>query len=438
MGKLTRDRNWQWGTLILSTVSIAAAVFAFWELIENRLFRDLDYASLHYLYISRGITSSLLLAVWAAWFMIRQRRSSDEQLERSNERYRGLLDASPSAVALFDSRFVVHEWNAAAERLYGFSREDVIGRELPTVPNSRRNELLRLVDRVAAEERVVDIETERHDRHGKTINIQESLLPYHENGNAFFLEVSTDIGERVELRKRAVELEKLTAIGNMAAGTAHHLNTPLASMLLRVQMMKGRSHNSGCQNDLMHLEKSIDFCQQFVRQLLEFSRQVKSQKQPERLGTVINAVIGFLSPSFLAKQIETYVALTDELARIQVLADRNQLETVLLTLFSNSLDALAPGGRIALSVNQHSLTTVVLTIEYNGCGIAPETAEHLFEPFFTTKPSGKGTGLGLALAKNIITEHGGAIELRSRTGQGAIASVSLPIYYSREVDELRA
>jgi two-component system, sporulation sensor kinase A len=438
MGNPRRDRTWLWATLMLSSISIAGAVFAFWELIENRFFRDLDYASLHYLYISRGIACSLLLAIWAAWFVIRQRRSSDEQLRRSHERYRGLLDASPSAVALFDARFVVDEWNSAAERLYGFPREDVIGQKLPNVPNERRNELLGFLDRVAAGDRVVDIETERHDRHGKVIDVQESLLPYHENGKVFFLEVSTDIGERVELRKRAVELEKLTAIGNMAAGTAHHLNTPLASMLLRVQMMKDRSHNSGCRHDLEHLEKSIDFCQQFVRQLLEFSRQVKSQKQPEKLGTIVNAVIGFLSPSFSAKQTDVVIDLTEGLAGLQVLADRNQLETVLLTLFSNSLDAIAPGGHIALRVTQPSLSTVQLTIEDNGSGISPTIAEHLFEPFFTTKPSGKGTGLGLALAKNIIIEHGGAVELRPRIEGGAIASVSLPVYHPSDVAEVRA
>ena len=438
MRNLGLDRSWLWITLVLSSVSIAAAVFAFWELVENRLFRNLDYVSLHYLYISRGITSSLLLAMWAAWFVVRQRRKSEEQLCRSHERYRGLLNASPSAVSLFDPCLIVHEWNAAAEQLYGFSRDDVIGRELPTIANDRRNEILQLIDQVVAGERVVDVETQRQNRQGKTIDVQGSLLPYYENGETFFLEVTTDISERIRLRQRLVELETTTAIGNMAAGTAHHLNTPLASMLLRVQMMRDRTHNFSCSRDLEHLEKSIGFCQQFVRQLLEFSRHSKPQKQPETLATIIEAVIGFLSPSFAFKQTEVALDLGGGMADLQVFADRNQLETVLLTLLSNSLDAMSPGGVIGLRILQISPSTVRVTIEDDGCGIPPSVAEHLFEPFFTTKPSGKGTGLGLALAKNIISEHGGAIELRARPGGGAIADVTLPVHCPRHVEEILA
>lgn len=438
MANVGRDHSWFWATLALSSVSIAAAVFAFWELVENRLFRDLDYVSLHYLYISRGIASSLLLAMWAAWFVIRQRRNSEEQLRRSHERYRGLLDASPSAVALFDPSLIVHEWNAAAEQLYGFSRENVVGRELPTITDDRRLETLELMDRVVAKGQVVDVETQRHDRQGKTIDVQGSLLPYYEDGETFFLEVTTDIRERIRLRQRLVELEKTTAIGNMAAGTAHHLNTPLASMLLRVQMMRDRAHNSGCGRDLEHLERNIDFCQQFVRQLLEFSRQSKSQKQPEKLAAIIEAVMGFLSPSLAFTRIQMALDLSAGITDLQVFADRNQLETVLLTLLSNSLDAMSPGGQIDLRVLQSSPSTVQVAIEDNGCGISPSVAEHLFEPFFTTKPSGKGTGLGLALAKNIIAEHGGSIELRARAGRGAIAEITLPIHSPRDIEELRA
>src|SRR5512142_614223 len=96
-------RRWFWATLALSSISIVALVFAFWELVENHYFRELNYVSLHDLYIRRGIASSLLLASWAAWFVLRQRRIAEEELRRSRERYRGLLESSPGAVALYDN-----------------------------------------------------------------------------------------------------------------------------------------------------------------------------------------------------------------------------------------------------------------------------------------------------------------------------------------------
>src|SRR3954466_15449902 len=154
-----REQRWFWGTLVLSSISIVAVVFAFWELVENHYFRDLNYVSLHYLYISRGIASSLLLAAWAAWFVLRQRRKAEAELRRSHARYCGLLESSPGAVVLFDRELRVAEWNAAAERLYGIRRAEIVGHKLVTVPDHRQSELGEFMNKVDAGETLLDVET---------------------------------------------------------------------------------------------------------------------------------------------------------------------------------------------------------------------------------------------------------------------------------------
>src|SRR5215472_3961978 len=105
------EKRWFWATLTLSSITIVSVVFAVMELAENRFFRDANYITLHYLYITRGIVSSLLLAFWAAWFVLRQRRRSEDDLRRWGERYRGLLEAFPGAVILYDAGLQVLEWN---------------------------------------------------------------------------------------------------------------------------------------------------------------------------------------------------------------------------------------------------------------------------------------------------------------------------------------
>src|SRR5450631_1828695 len=97
------EKRWLWATLTLSSITIVSIVFAAWEIAQNRFFKDADYVTLHYLYITRGVASSLLLAFWAAWFVLMQRRKSEEDLRRSRERYRGLMEAFPGAVVLYDS-----------------------------------------------------------------------------------------------------------------------------------------------------------------------------------------------------------------------------------------------------------------------------------------------------------------------------------------------
>lgn len=423
------ESRWFWATLVLSCVSIVAAVFAVWELVENRLFRDADYVTLHYLYISRGVGASLLLAAWAAWYVLAQRRRSEEELRLSREYYRNLLEASPGAVVLYGRDRTVTEWNATAERLYGFDRAEVIGRPIPTIPPERESELEEFLRRVEAGESILDVETERLSRDGSRLEVQLSLLPFREGaGDRDFLEVTSDIRERVRLRRAMFEIEKLASMGQMAAGTAHHLNTPLAAMLLRVQMMQERQHPGSCASDLGQLENGILFCQQFVRRLLEFSRRPAMRKQPEDVGRILESVVNFLAPSVQAKQATVSL----DLARAnggRVLADRNLLEALFSILLSNALDAIAPRGRIEVGCRQLSSDRIELTIADDGCGIAPADLENVFQPFFTTKGSGKGTGLGLAIARNILVEHGGSIRLDSPPGRGATASVELPLWH---------
>ncbi len=411
---------------MLSCITVVAVVFAVWELIENRFFRSADYLSLHYLYITRGIISSLLLAIWAAWYVLRQKRRSEEELRRSRERYRGLLEASPGAVALYDISLGVTEWNVAAERLYGFSKADVLGKPLPTIPAEKEDELPQLLALVERGLPVLDIETLRRNKNGASLEVQLSLLPFRETtGRKYFLEVTEDIRERVRLRQKLLEIEKLTSMGQMAAGTAHHLNTPLAAMLLRLQMMRERSHEGGCAVDLQRLESGLHFCQHFVQRLLEFSRRAPVEKRPQRVVQTINSVTSFFSPSLLAKGARVSLDLSEVNGDL-VLGDRNLLEALFSILLSNALDAIAPNGGIVIRCRQSAPGWVEIQVADDGCGVAPADLPHIFEPFFTTK-GGTGTGLGLAIARNIVREHGGSVRLESTLHQGTTVFVELPL-----------
>jgi two-component system, sporulation sensor kinase A len=422
-----QGRAWFWITLTLSSISVAAFVFALWELVENHYFRDVDYVTLHYLYISRGIVTSLILAFWAAWFVLRERRASEEQLRRSRERYRGILESAPSAVALYDRGLAVSEWNSAAEKLYGYPKTEVIGGRLPTVPQEKDDELEEFLHRVEVGEEVLDIETLRRTRDGVSFEVQLSLLPFRESsGETLFLEVTYDIRERVRLRQALLELEKLTTMGQMAAGTAHYLNTPLAAMLLRVQMMREESAGTKLAVDLEQLERNMRFCEQFVRRLLDFSRRPRSTLQPESLTRTVEAVVSFFSPQIDAKRAQLVVDVRLAEGAV-VMADRGQLEALLLILLSNAMDAIEPAGHVWLRCRLVDGKRAEIRVCDDGCGIEESNFERIFVPFFTTKPVGKGTGLGLALARSIVHQHRGSIRIESAVNQGTTAIVELPV-----------
>jgi PAS domain S-box-containing protein len=415
---------WFWATLTLSSITVISVVFAAWELVENRFFRDANYRTLHYLYVTRGAASALVLAFWAAWFVLRQRRKSEEELRRSNERYRGLLEDFPGAVVLYDNNLVVEEWNASAERMYGYTKREILGRALPTVPVDKLPELGDFMRRVENGEPVLDVETARLNRGRTSFPVQLSLRPFRERDRPIhYLEATSDISERVRWRDAMIEFEKLTSMGKMAAGTAHHLNSPLAALLLRVQLMRERA---GDDPDLARLEEGLQFCRHFVQRLLEFSRMAPVDKAVQSVGATLESVAAFFQPVILAKRARL-ITDTTQGAGLQVCADRNLLETVLLILLSNALDAIPPGGEIRMVCSRLPADRLRITVGDNGAGVSPEDLARVFEPFFTTKEPGKGTGLGLAIARNFVAEHGGSIRLESEQGHGATAIIELPL-----------
>lgn len=425
-----RESRWFWATLALSSISLVAGVFAAWELIESRFFRDADYVTLHALYITRGMASSLLLAAWAAWYVLKQRRRSEEELRRSREHYRRLLETSPGAVALYDAGLLVSEWNAAAERLYGFAKDEVLDRPVPTVPSEKEDEHRALLARARGGEAVREVETLRRARDGRVFPVELGLLPFRDaSGELLFLETTSDISERVRLRQTLLEVEKLTSMGRMAAGTAHHLNTPLAALLLRVQMMRDGERSEA---DLPHLERGLVFCLQFVQRLLEFSRRPAAEKRVEGLEGALDSVLSFLAPTFLGKGLRVARERGEPLS---VLADRNLMEALFSILLSNAADAAPEGGEITVACRRLAGGRVEVRITDDGPGIAPADLAHLFEPFFSTKGPGKGTGLGLAIARGIVTEHGGTIRLESAPGRGTAAVVELPLHGERRTEE---
>jgi PAS domain S-box-containing protein len=429
------ERRWFWATLALSSISIVGFVFAVWELLESRFFRDVDYLTLHYLYVSRGVVSSFLLAGWAAWFVLRERRTSEHQLRRSRARYRGILNCSPAAIALFDSDLVVAEWNAAAEDLYGYSRPEVLGSKLPTVPVAKQTEMQTFLAQAFQGKPVLDVETCRCTKRGALIDVQTNVLPYQEEEpGRYFLEVSVDIRERIRLRQTLLQVEKLTTMGQMAAGTAHHLNTPLASMLLRVQLARKHAQNANVDVDLGDLEGSIRYCQQFVRRLLDFSRRPQLTRRAEAIKDTLDSVLSFLNPQLVAKQIHLTLDM-DTANGSAVMADRNQIEALFLILITNALDAVQPKGHITVRCHPAD-DRIHVSVEDDGCGIEPVNLPHIFEPFFTTKPVGKGTGLGLSIAATILQEHEGSIHIDSVPNQGTVVRIELPLSPKAAVEKV--
>jgi PAS domain S-box-containing protein len=396
-------------------------IFLLWELIENSFFRDLDYKALHYLYITRGIAVSLLLASWAAWFVWKEKLRYQEWLDK-------IINNSTDAILVYDETGQINTFNKTAESLF-CDNSKRIKTIWDIIPHENRVDFSKKLENVKNGEKVINYETERLFKDGKKFPVSIGLIYVKEDGR--FVETIRDIRESLILRNKIVDLEKAQVFGKMAEGIAHHLGTPLASMLLRVQMLKedmpGHADCSNCFEKLDLIERQIFFCQKVIQRILRFVRRSGSERQLETVSHLLEEVIEIMTPILRKQGIELELRLEDRGLRIS--ADKDLLALVFADTMMNAVDAMPQGGELSIVVSgRASDGRVEVKIADTGVGIPRDVLPLVFEPFFTTKPAGKGTGLGLSLAKRILKDHGGEIGVESVEGQGTTILIRLPIY----------
>lgn len=408
-----------WAFLILSSLTILVLVFLVWEITEKSFFRNIDYETLHYIYVTRGATTSLILAAWAIWFVWNERLAYRDKLAK-------IVDNSTDAILVFD------EWGkfVAINRQASSMLDCPTGVECRTIydilPPEERDGFVEKMKLAKAGHRITDHEMEKTLCGRKRIPVSIGLVYIKED--KIFIESVRDIRERVALRNKIMEIEKAHVIGKMAEGIAHHMGTPLSSMLLRVQMLKEDIPNSrsceSCTDKLNQIERQIFYSKSVIERLLRFARRGEDRRRPENLSTLVDEAVEIIRPILTKRGIRLTLDIEEG---VRVLANGNLLELVLSDIMMNAVDAMPEGGTMSIKVSSKAEGIAEIVITDTGVGISQDILPFVFEPFFTTKPAGKGTGLGLSVGKSIIHDHGGDISIESTEGKGTSVFVRLPI-----------
>jgi signal transduction histidine kinase len=223
----------------------------------------------------------------------------------------------------------------------------------------------------------------------------------------------------------ALQTEKLSALGRMAAGIAHEINNPLAGILLfSSNLLKKAPEEGPFREGLEIIVQETLRCKAIIQELLEFSRSSVPKTALVDVNNVIMRAIHLLENEFRLRHIRVDVDLSKQLPKI--LIDENQIEQILVNLLLNAIQAIEEQGTVTILSNVTSdRRNVAIEVSDTGCGISPENMSKIFEPFFSTKV--KGTGLGLALTYGIVQKHGGHVYAFSQPNQGSRFIVELPI-----------
>jgi signal transduction histidine kinase len=215
------------------------------------------------------------------------------------------------------------------------------------------------------------------------------------------------------IQERMVQSQKLESLGQLAAGVAHELNTPLGIVLGYAQLMlQDFTTDSEYHEWLKIQEKHLRICKKIVSDLLRFSRTTETDKSALNLNDVLDQVISVVEHTFRLEKISLEREFDLDLPHIY--GDQEKLQQVFLNLLNNAHDAIGSDGRVTVTTRHDSeQAEVVVSVADSGSGIPPDALPKIFDPFFTTKPVGKGTGLGLSVTFGIMKDHGGHIEVES-------------------------
>jgi signal transduction histidine kinase len=252
--------------------------------------------------------------------------------------------------------------------------------------------------------------------------------------NEMSRKMAVDIERLRQLNEQLIRTEKLAAAGTLAAGVAHEVNNPLASISSLIQILQARPDADDDAKEMLRLiSTQISRISRVLKDMMDFARVRPSSRTSLDIGKVIDASIRLANFDKRFSSLKVERVIEDNIPLVD--ADPDQIQQVFLNLLLNARDAMAGCGDLMVRALYDSrIDSVVIEFVDTGPGIAPEDIPHIFDPFFSTKPTGSGTGLGLAVCYGIITSHGGRIEVGAHNGRGTKVEVVLPVRSPKTIE----
>jgi two-component system sensor kinase FixL len=376
----------------------------------------------------------------------------EQDLASREAHLKSILETVPDAMIVINERGIVQSFSVAAERLFGYGPNEVIGKNIEMLmPSPYRESHDGYIERYlrTGERRIIGIGRvvvgERKD--GSTFPMELAVGEMRSAEERYFTGFIRDLTERQrtearlqELQTELVHISRLTAMGEMASALAHELNQPLSAIANYLKGAK-RILESRADDDSKMVCGAMDKAAeqslragQIIRRLRDFVARGESERRVESINKLVEeasalALVG-------AKEHGVRVRLQIDPAHDLILADKVQIQQVLLNLFRNAIEAVAQGERRELLVSTKPTGggMVEVSVADTGPGISPDVAPQLFQPFITTKP--QGMGVGLSISRTIIEAHGGQIWTEPNPGGGAIFRFTLRALTKEDIGDV--
>ena len=347
----------------------------------------------------------------------------------------GAVEASPGAIVAVDLEGRIINWNTAAEKLLGFSTDDVVGLTLMSlVPEDARGAAETILARVRDGETIEEQEVARLRQDGSSFIVSLTVVPIRAADGTICGTVGfmNDITERKTLEELLRRHERLASIGTLATGIAHELNNAVGGILMAApyagDALGRQDGDSIVRKALADIEEEARRCREIVRGLLRLARQETAERHEWDVNEVIGAAIAQARKNAADRDVAWRFDPGEGFPPL--LANRTEVEQALVNLLNNAVEAGSRHITIAARVDDDN-RRLRISVQDDGHGIPDEFVENLFDPFLTTRRQSGGAGLGLSLAHAIITNHHGTLDVTSYPHEGTTVTVELPLNVSR-------
>lgn len=349
-----------------------------------------------------------------------------------------LLDKARDAIFLRDLEGRIVYWNKSAERLYGWTEEEITGRQAAEYFYTDPAPWLAMLAEVTTTGEWTG-EVEQLTKSGRKVTVECRLNLVRDDAGQprSILAINTDITERKRLESQFLRAQRMESVGTLAGGIAHDLNNVLTPVMVSLELLRADEHDAERLRILSNVQSSANRGADMIRQLLSFTRGIEGVLAAVNLARIGGEIAKIVRDTF-PKDVEFRLESDPDLWSVH--ADATQMHQVLMNLCVNARDAMPHGGVLDVKMRNRRLDAaqaamsaggrpgnyVEVSVRDTGSGIPVHVQERMFEPFFTTKELGKGTGLGLANVLSIVRSHGGFINVYSEEGKGSTFRVHLP------------
>jgi PAS domain S-box-containing protein len=363
------------------------------------------------------------------------------QAEEKIREQAALLDLAQDAILVRDLNDRVLYWNKSAERLYGWTAAEALGRDAAELLYEGESLALKQAFKQVLERGEWTGELNQVTRDGRPIIVQSrwTLVRDQAGKPKSKLILNTDFTERKKLEAQFLRAQRFETIGALAGGIAHDLGNMLTPILIGTEALAQQVDGHSPRKMLQTMHSSARHGLDMIKQILAFARGVGGEPTVLDIRPILVEMQDLARETF-PRSIHTEVHLNAQL--LPVLGNPTQLRQVLLNLCVNARDAMPSGGSLNLAADNTTLENkvtplqpepisgphVMIAVSDSGHGIEPHVLEKIFEPFFTTKEPGKGTGLGLSTVQGIVKSHGGFLDVVSQVGKGTTFTIFLPAY----------